>query len=157
MKAKSTQRSVNKPWSQVTRADFIIPPLHKGKGRAGPEFYGCINTGTRPVIHRHLIDGAYIVGAENDVADVRNYRCYDRFEGKPAGKERRTWNVNNRIVKVFKTRAPAVAYYLDLCMIRVQQNAAAQGEANDARANLATGNPNEQMAAILTLNDHGQL
>ena len=46
-----------------------VPRLDKGKGFKGPDFYGCMNTGTAPAIF-HSRTGKYVVGPEMAARDA---------------------------------------------------------------------------------------
>ena len=65
-----------------------VPRLDKGKGFKGPDFYGCMNTGTAPAIF-HSRTGKYVVGPESAAREamsegicLTNKRCYGKDRRK---------------------------------------------------------------------------
>ena len=96
-----------------------IPTLKAGKGYAGPEFYGCCNTGTRPCIF-HLKLGGWSVGPEE--------LCRKCMRFGLTYKEKTYYGEGNRRVWFYKTRVAAVKRFTELCGIRVAENEAVRAE-----------------------------
>jgi len=117
-----------------------VPRLDKGKGFKGPDFYGCMNTGTAPAIF-HSRTGKYVVGPESAAREamsegicLTNKRCY--------GKDRRK-------VWIFKGRGPAVARFMVLCGARILENAQVRAEHIATARKAAAGD----IGAALALGD----
>ena len=88
---------------------ITVPRLAKGKGFKGPEFYGCMNTGMAPAIF-HSRTGKYVVGLE--------IPCREAMRSGACVGNARVYNNSNdgrRKVRIFKSRGPAVAKFLELC------------------------------------------
>lgn len=97
-----------------------VPRLPKGRGFRGPDFYGCFNTGSAPCIRRSRFTGKYVVGAEmNTDMALSDSRILSN---------RRKFEVAGRTVWVFKTRAPAVRKFNELCKARIAENERVRAE-----------------------------
>jgi len=99
----------------VNANDITVPALRKGKGLLGPEYAGCCNSGTRPLIMRSkVLDGDFWVGPELYVSDARHVAIREFY--RLNGKRRRVYRIGKRRrVYRFKSRAPAVAKFRELC------------------------------------------
>ena len=83
-----------------------VPRLDKGKGFKGPDFYGCMNTGTAPAIF-HSRTGKYVVGPEMAARDA--------MQAGACLLNKRTFGKGRQKVYIFKGRGPAVSKFLVLC------------------------------------------
>ena len=120
---------------------MIVPRLAKGKGYRGPDFYGCINTGTAPAIF-HSQTGLYVVGPEIPCR-MAMWAGLTLLKKRANGKGReRIW--------LYKSRKAAVAKFTALCEARKRENETMRQEHAEAARKAARGD----MAAALTLGDY---
>lgn len=118
-----------------------VPRLPKGRGFRGPDFYGCINTGTAPCIRRSRRTGKYIVGAEmNTEMALNDPRLFTNM---------RKWEVAGRYVYVYKTRVSAVHRFEALCEARIEEN---QRVREEHQRDLATARDGDMTAAARLIN-----
>lgn len=122
----------------------------RGQGLAGPDYYGCCNTGKRPVILRNPYDQGghfFMVGPEIDIDQLKYKIALDRVRG-----------INKRVyrdkkqgycVYVCKTRNNAVERFLDLCQKVMDWNEEQRQEHAKAREAARQGD----MAGALALMD----
>jgi len=96
-----------------------VPRLDKGKGFKGPDFYGCMNTGTAPAIF-HSRTGKYVVGPEMAARDA--------MQAGACLLNKRTFGKGRQKVYIFKGRGPAVSKFLVLCGARILENAQVRAE-----------------------------
>lgn len=89
-----------------------------GRYRLGPEFPGCFNTGTRPILWQINKDAVpstgqrFVVCYECDREAVSFVVVSGQAKGKRVLKKRKGWHGD---AQVFKTRAPAVAAFEAWC------------------------------------------
>jgi len=122
----------------------------KGKGRLGPEHYGCMNTGMRPCIYKTKWSGLFFVGMEFDVQtaiDIRkNHSGHVRkFRENPKS---RRW------VQITKGRGPAVERFYELCNEVLSWNQREQKSHQDALVKSRSDNPAERVEGAMALLDH---
>jgi hypothetical protein len=124
-----------KPVGPVIKKDaegLPIPPrLAKARGILGPEWYGSINTGRRPMIY-HAKSGVYVVGFRNDVDDFLPLQYSPRFQHKRVI-HLDDWPKDRKVYR-FKTRGPAVEQFKVLCREVLQWNRKQQQEHEQAIA-----------------------
>jgi len=118
-----------------------VPRLAKGKGYAGPEFYGCMNTGMRPSIF-HSRKGFYIVGPELRCRDAMRWVDFssvsvDNFV---------TDNKAQRVY-IYKSRKAAVNKFMVLCGQQILNN----WEMRQEHAELARKANSGDLAAALRM------
>jgi len=118
-----------------------IPKLIAGKGYAGAEFFGCMNTGTRPCIF-HLKLGGWSVGQEG--------ACRDAMRFGLTYKDKIYYGEGRKRVWFYKGRPAAVKKFNELYGMRVAENEAVKVE---YVANLAKARSGD-MAAVLALGDY---
>ena len=83
-----------------------VPVLKPGRYLRGPDFYGCFNTGTAPIIIRPAREAVYLVGPEMTTLDTI---CKTTF-----AKNKRVFRFGKDTVYRFKTKAAAVAKFREL-------------------------------------------
>ena len=103
------------------RTDFearLPRRLPVGKAVCGPEYYGCCNTGHRPVLvhsarlENFCIQGfRFCVGDELYISDAMNAVLFPKA-GKP---KTSVWKTEYATVRFFKTYKAAKKYFLDRC------------------------------------------
>ncbi len=129
-------------------AKLTVPRIPKGKGMKGPEPFGCFNTGTAPTICRSLSTGKYVVGAQNDVEEVRRMILYRQHEHK------RIFHLHigkTRPCYVFKGRGTAVAKFRELCAAMFAMNDSMIAEYQQAKEDSKSKDPNKAMAGVLKI------
>jgi len=118
-----------------------LPKLIAGKGYAGPEFYGCCNTGTRPCIF-HLKLGDWSVGQEE--------ACRGAMRFGLTYKDKIYYGEGRKRVWFYKSRAAAVKKFTELYDVRVAENEAVKAEHKTTLDKARSGD----MAAVLALGDY---
>ncbi len=118
-----------------------VPRLPMGKGFKGPEYFGCMNTGTAPSIF-HSFTGKYVVGPE--------LACRAAMEQFITLKNKRVWDYSGRRVWLFKGRQPAVKKFAELCEAREAENDKMRQEFNELVVKARAGD----IAAVLKMGDY---
>ena len=127
-----------------------VPRLSKGKGIKGPEPFGCFNTGVAPVIMRSKVNGKYLVGLENDVYDARQKLCFSNYANV-----RVIYHIDSkRDVRIYKTRAPAVAKFTELCEKQIAQNKTFRDEYQQARKDAQSKDYETALKGALNMADY---
>lgn len=129
----STQQAAREIALATTRADLRKAyRAYIGRRRnyciLGPEYFGCINSGSRAMIQR--TKAGYLVGKENET--WRDLTYYPVKEGKRA-----------------------FSKFIGLAWKTQEFNLRSRAEVKQARAAVATGDPRRMVNAALTLSDHG--
>lgn len=109
--------------------------ITKGSGYLGPEYYGCIGTGRRPLIYKSKVSGKFFIGPEMDVQETINK--YKNHIGR-----RKVGNVF-----IFKGRKAAVAKFQELCDKVTEWNSQERQRAATLRDKARSGD----MAAFIEL------
>ena len=143
--------AVIEPWRVPARSPA------EGRYRLGPEFPGCYNTGTRPIlahISTHAVPSTgqkYIVCYELDREAVQFVVISGQAKGKRVLKKQKGWHGD---AQVFKTRGPAVAAFEAWCEELQAKYDAMRTKANELQAivKAKAGTP-EAIAAALELSD----
>ena len=148
-----TKKKIDQPWR--------VPPRMPAAGRyrLGPEFPGCFNTGTRPIVYQlhkqsWSVDGQrFVVCHECDYREVQAAVTLGQARGKRRLPKRAGWHGD---AWVFKTRGPAVACFEAWCERLQAQYDAMLARVAACRAILRDqpGTP-DAMAAALELSDMG--
>jgi hypothetical protein len=118
-----------------------IPKLIAGKGYAGPEFYGCMNTGTRPCIF-HLKLGGWSVGQEE--------ACRGAMRFGLTYKDKTYYGEGRKRVWFYRNRPAAAAKFTELYGIRVAENEAVKAEHAATLAKARSGD----IGAAIALGDY---
>lgn len=134
-------------------ASRLVGRLTPGTGYLGPEFSGCSNTGQRPMIRRpkaHNVPFYYLVGPEMECSTVTQTRegskwYFSNSRSVGEGKQR-VWK--------FKTRAPAIAKFQELCDAVWAFNDRVSAERAEAERRARSSDPAERVAGALALMDH---
>ena len=117
-----------------------IPKLRIGQGYGGAEYYGCMNTGTRPAIFRmHL--GGWSVGPEEACRKCMRLGLSYKSQIHYGEGRQRVW--------FYKTSSAAIKRFEALCEIRNAENEAARTEHRNAIAKARAGD----IGAALALGD----
>lgn len=117
--------------------------LNRGEGFAGPEAYGCINSGTRPSILRASVGPAYYVGPELEVTD-KSVRAWFRMNPS-VRKHGRCWR--------FRSRTAAVNKWRELVSERVYQNERLAAEHAKAAADARSSDYQTALQGALAMGD----
>jgi hypothetical protein len=105
---------------RTTEGRVEVPRLNKGKGYAGPEYVGCMNTGARVAIMNSKIFNRYLVGTELEIAGLHGLSGPSRqvFAGKRVIRWSEPGNGKidgiKHVIYAFKGRAAAVAKFHEL-------------------------------------------
>ena len=118
-----------------------VPRLDKGKGFKGPDFYGCMNTGTAPAIF-HSRTGKYVVGPEMAARDA--------MQAGACLLNKRTFGKGRQKVYIFKGRGPAVSKFLVLCGAWILENAQVRAEHMETARKARAGD----IGAAIALGDY---
>lgn len=144
--------SINDIRQAVTNTRFT-----RGKGWAGPEFYGCCGTGMRPIIlrcpYKQVEDTLFFVGPELCVEQHKYQIALDRLRGHRKFK----YGEGKRTVFVFKTKSNAIEKFLELCQAILDYNEQERQEVARLREDTRRHKPGtpEHTAAVLSLGlDH---
>jgi hypothetical protein len=129
------------------------------KGLVGPDYFGCVNSGRQPVVVHDRMSGLYVVGHKTLWDCYPSVRTRIRADRMVRDKKTRVYRQDGMELRVYETRAAAVAKFEALCAEVVQKNARDRAEVQDARRTLKDARPGSKAAtrAALTLNDHGLL
>lgn len=122
-----------------------VPRLKNNQGFRGPDFYGCINTGTSPLIWRKAFGlkgpDLYFVGPELEVREVLDiHRTSYLFSSNPPKGPKPFKNRKFGNVSVFKTRASAVKAFQGIYESRIKANEKTQKEHLKALKGAKSGN-----------------
>jgi len=132
-----------------------IGRLNKGEGLKGPEPLGCFNTGVAPMLWR-ANTGDYLVGADNDVYEIRQRLCFDRHRAELAHKRIIDMpKPNKRKVYKFKGRNPAIAKFTELYNAAISDRNADIATVQQARKDANSSDPEKRIKGALTLGDYG--
>jgi len=139
------------PTKTVEQVNKEVGRMNPGTGYGGPEFYGCSNTGQRPIIRRMKREngGLFIVGpqAQCDFGFApREYREFAVGGGKPG---RSIGKGPSRIWR-FKSRRAAIAQFTELCNKVLDYNDRERAAEREHSAALHSGNLTVALTAALT-------
>ena len=125
-------------WQVAERLDALraeLPRrLGKGKGRSGPEFFGCCNTGRAAEMYK-MRSGGFAVGR------ALQFGPPGLTVGGPP--------------RFFKTYKGACNAFIRLCREAVEYNVRARAEVKDARRAVRSADPDVAVAGAFALADHG--
>jgi hypothetical protein len=131
-----------------------VRKIKRGGGLVGPEFFGCVNTGSRPTIYRSKLGGnwQWIVCREIDLAEAKMCNSF-----KHTAQRRVIDSLESKGQKLyfFRTSKSAFKKWKELVDKRKADNQAAADEVRRAQEALKANR--FDIGAALTLGDHGVL
>lgn len=145
------------------RIDKLPTRLQLGHKYTGPEFFGCINTGTRPCIcySRLLVDNAiankgfhYAVGPEDHITESIILLLLGKTTHKtkhwPSFQGRKNRNLE---VKFFRTENAARKHFLMLVKLRNNKNKQVQQSYMQAKQQSQSPDTSIALQGLLSLSD----
>lgn len=144
--------------SPEEKADNFIDELptrmKEGQSFTGPDFYGCMNTGTRPVIYKSINYGkvkpigTFLVGQEIDIQDAGKQLLYGKTSHKTKHKM-----PTGRYVYYCRTYAAAKKRFRAILLERLQENESVRKEHQQALEDAKSNDPDTKMKGIAKLAD----
>ena len=147
--------------------------LKKGDVLGGPEPYGCINSGVRPTLaHLNTPTDLYIVGPDCRAAEIRkalrqaeyHVDIMERSGMKPNARAAKMLRTRihreqgdphgRRTVFVFRSKAPAIAKFVDLCNVILDENAQDRANHQKAIADMRSPDPERRVRGALAAMDY---
>lgn len=138
------------PWTE-SEVNAKVKRLNPGTGFGGPEFYGCSNSGQRPIIRRmtRKNGGLFIVGPQSQCDFGFAPKEYREFAVGGGGTKRSIGKGPSQIWR-FRSRSAAIAKFTELCNKVLEFNERERSEERKYSAALKSSDPRVAINAALS-------